>query len=134
NRKSFFRKAKEAIKAIELEFKYSKEEILDLYFNNVYFGKNFWGIRTASIHYFGKEVEELTQPQIIYLLTLLRGPNLYANNALLTKTRYNHLNELLYRRKKISKRRFEKNKSLKLKIVNQSIRTIKQVSIPFITE
>jgi membrane peptidoglycan carboxypeptidase len=96
NRKSIPRKIKEVLKAIELEKNYSKDEILNLYFNNVYFGKNLIGIRSAGLYYFGKEVESLTQPELLYLLTILRGPNYYLKFPEKSIRRYEFLSESLY--------------------------------------
>jgi membrane peptidoglycan carboxypeptidase len=77
NSKTILRKLRETIKAIQIENKYSKDEILNMYFNNVYFGKNLRGIRIAALTYFCKEVENLNQSEILYLITILRGPNYY---------------------------------------------------------
>jgi ribosomal RNA assembly protein len=62
--KTVTRKIIETIKAIQIENQYSKDEILNQYFNNVYFGKNIWGLRAAGLYYFGKEIEKLTQTEI----------------------------------------------------------------------
>ncbi len=50
---TFDRKAKELFLAIEIEKKYSKEEILTMYLNNAYFGNGVWGVQDASRKYFG---------------------------------------------------------------------------------
>ena len=55
NSRTIYRKIKESYKAINLENSFSKDEILNLYFDNVYFGKNLRGVRTASIFYFDKD-------------------------------------------------------------------------------
>jgi membrane peptidoglycan carboxypeptidase len=86
NRKNIFRKVTETNLAFDLENQYSKDEILDLYFDNVFWGKKNYGLRTASLEYFLKEPENLTTKEQITLLTLLRGPNYYIkNDALLEK-------------------------------------------------
>ena len=94
NRKTISRKLKETLKAIQIERKYSKDEILNLYFNSVYFGKNIWGLRTAGLFYFGKEVEKLTQSEQLYLLTILRGPNYYSKRPEVTGKRYDVINNI----------------------------------------
>jgi membrane peptidoglycan carboxypeptidase len=128
------RKIRETIIALELEIKYPKEEILNLYFNNVYFGKNLRGLRTASIHYFEKEVELLNQKEQLLLLTLLRGPNYYLKNPDQFKLRYNILNQKLYDKNLISKNRYAKNKNPNQDLKNNSLEIINNRVIPFITK
>jgi penicillin-binding protein 1A len=133
NRKTVSRKIKETFKAIQLEKQYSKEEILNLYFNNVYFGKNIWGLRTAGLYYFGKEVEKLTHTELLYLLTILRGPNYYSKRPEITLKRYKTINNILYDRNVISKSRFQKNAKSKPTITETQLSNIKNASIPFIS-
>lgn len=132
-RKTVTRKLKETIKAIQIEKQFSKDEILNLYFNNVYFGKNIWGLRTAGLYYFGKEVEKLTQTELLYLLTILRGPNYYTKRPEITQKRYNTINNILLERKLISKSRFQKNINSKLTISETQLSSFKNAAIPFIT-
>ncbi|MEA4820900.1 MAG: transglycosylase domain-containing protein [Erysipelotrichales bacterium] len=132
NRKTVTRKLKETIKAIQIEKHYSKDEILNLYFNNVYFGKNIWGLRTAGLYYFDKEVENLTQTELLYLLTILRGPNYYTKSPEITHKRFNSINNILLERKIISKNRFQKNIKSKMNISESELLNFKNASIPFI--
>ena len=53
--KKIIRKIKELITAIKIERAYTKSEILELYFNSVYFGHGTYGVQAASLYYFGKE-------------------------------------------------------------------------------
>lgn len=131
-RKTAARKLKETIKAIQIEKQYVKDEILNMYFNNVYFGKNIWGLRTAGLHYFGKEVEKLNQTELLYLLTILRGPNYYYKRANVTRKRYKIINNILLDRKIISKSRFLKNEKSKILVSETPISSFKNASIPFI--
>ena len=109
NKKTISRKLRETLKAIEIESQYSKDEILNLYFNNVYFGKNLSGLRTAGLYYFGKEVVELNQSELLYLLTILRGPNYYARRPEIAISRFKFISNTLYKRNLISKNRNRKN-------------------------
>ncbi|WP_162989976.1 biosynthetic peptidoglycan transglycosylase [Chryseobacterium sp. 6424] len=102
NSKTLIRKIRETLIAFKLEYKYSKDEILNLYFNNVYFGKNLRGVRSASLFYFDKEPEKLNTNEIVFLITILRGPNYYLNNIEATIRRKNMLSELLYKNHKYS--------------------------------
>lgn len=130
--KTVTRKLKETIKAIQIEKQFSKDEILNLYFNNVYFGKNIWGLRTAGLYYFGKEVEKLRQTELLYLLTILRGPNYYIKRPEITQKRYNAINNILLERKVISKSRFQKNIKSKPTISETQLLSFKNTAIPFI--
>src|SRR5512133_1327170 len=58
--KTLDRKLTEGIMAVEMEKKYTKRQILEMYFNEIYFGNGAWGIAQASLTYFDKSPEELT--------------------------------------------------------------------------
>jgi len=73
--RSIERKFKEIPLAIELERRYTKEEILEMYLNVSFWGGNLWGIRAASEAYFGKDPGELTLAEGAYLAALIPGPN-----------------------------------------------------------
>jgi penicillin-binding protein 1A len=72
------RKIKEAMLALKIEYKYTKNEILQMYLNQVYFGSGAYGVEAASRTYFGKHVEELTLPECALLAGLPRAPNEYS--------------------------------------------------------
>lgn len=71
------RKVEEMFIAHELEEKYSKDEILEFYLNNIYFGNGYYGIQTASKGYFNRDVQELTLSQIAFLCAIPNNPTLY---------------------------------------------------------
>jgi penicillin-binding protein 1A len=71
------RKAKEFITAIEIERTYTKDEILALYLNTVYFGSGAYGIETAAQTYFGKPASQLTIPECATLVATLKNPSAY---------------------------------------------------------
>ncbi|MGW8322231.1 MAG: transglycosylase domain-containing protein, partial [Thermodesulfobacteriota bacterium] len=81
-KRTFSRKAKEALMALLLEIRYSKEQILEAYLNEIYFGQKgsqgVYGVGEASEFYFGKPVRKLTLPESAVLAGLIRSPNLYA--------------------------------------------------------
>jgi penicillin-binding protein 1A len=77
-RKSIFRKLKEILTAIELERRYSKDEILEMYLNIAYFGEGAYGIEAASHTYFGIPADELSVDQSALLIALLKAPNRYS--------------------------------------------------------
>jgi penicillin-binding protein 1A len=77
NEVSFTRKIKEALLALKIERTYSKDKILELYMNEIYFGLGTYGIAAASLVYFDKGVNELTVPEAAYLAALPKAPNNY---------------------------------------------------------
>ena len=76
--KSYTRKLKEAVLAMRLEERYSKEAILEAYLNRVYFGDGFYGIEAAALGYFGKTAAELDAVESAMLAGLIKGPSLYS--------------------------------------------------------
>jgi len=73
--KSYKRKLMEAFVAQRIEKKYSKTEILELYLNRIFFGKNFYGIQAGARGYFGKDTKDLTIEEAATLAALIKSPN-----------------------------------------------------------
>ncbi len=73
---SYARKLKEQLRAIQLEKKYSKEQILTYYCNKIYFGGSIYGVGEAAGYYFGKNVQDLTLPEAVTLTVLIPTPSL----------------------------------------------------------
>lgn len=71
------RKAKEALLALQIERHFSKPEILELYLNQVYFGKSAYGVQAAAKIFFGKEVSQMTLAECAMLAGFIRSPNSY---------------------------------------------------------
>src|SRR5437667_6954148 len=76
--KSLERKLKEAVLALELERRYSKDRILEMYLNQVYFGHGAYGVEAAARTYFGKSVSELSVRESALLAGLPRAPTSYS--------------------------------------------------------
>ncbi len=76
--KSFTRKVKEALLAVEIEKHYSKDKILELYFNQVYFGHGAYGVEAAAQTYFKKSVEQLTLAEAAMLAGLPSAPTRFS--------------------------------------------------------
>jgi len=74
---SYKRKIQEIWLAIQLERNYSKEEILELYLNRIYFGNGAYGVEAATRTYFGKNVGELTIAEAAMIAGAVRWPNFY---------------------------------------------------------
>ncbi|WP_336972792.1 transglycosylase domain-containing protein [Sphingobium aromaticiconvertens] len=73
--RTFGRKAREALIAFWLEAWLTKDEIMERYLSNVYFGDNVYGLRAASLHYFNRKPERLTIPQAAMMAGLLKAPS-----------------------------------------------------------
>ena len=82
------RKLLEVVLAFEIENKYTKKQILEMYMNQIYFGQGCYGIQTASKVYFGKDVKDLTLPQCAMLAGLPNSPNYYSPFRSLEAAKY----------------------------------------------
>ncbi len=71
------RKAREAILAFRLESTLSKQQILEIYLNSIFLGRNAYGVQAAARAYFDKDVNELTLPEAAYLAVLPQAPSNY---------------------------------------------------------
>lgn len=75
--RSLTRKIREAFIAKELEHKYTKDEILSMYLNRIYFGQGAYGIESASMYYFDKHVQNLDIAEAATLAAIPKSPNYY---------------------------------------------------------
>jgi len=79
--KSIDRKMAEIMMALQVEKDYSKDELLELYVNSIYFGNQFYGIGEASRGYFGVEPAQMTDSQSTILAGIPNAPSAYAWNT-----------------------------------------------------
>ena len=77
-RKTIVRKIKEAILAFQLERRYTKNEILELYLNQVYFGSGAYGVASAANIFFGKSVQELNLAECALIAGMPKSPSRYS--------------------------------------------------------
>lgn len=103
--KTISRKLEEAVLAYQMEKKYSKDEILEMYLNFVYFGRGYYGVEAAALGYFGVHASELSIAQAAALAGVLKSPTNYAphlkpedclrrrNNILSLMCEYGHISE-----------------------------------------
>ena len=77
NEVSIDRKIKEMILAFRIESTFTKDQILELYLNEINLGAGNWGVVTAALNYFNKSLDELTVAQAAYLAALPKAPNNY---------------------------------------------------------
>jgi len=80
NDQTISRKIKELILSLRIEKSYSKEFILELYLNEIYFGRRSYGIASAANNYFNKSIFDLNIQEFAYLAALPKGPNNYDPN------------------------------------------------------
>jgi penicillin-binding protein 1A len=81
NRYTFSRKVREAILSLALERKFSKDQILELYLNKVYFGGGSYGIDAASRKFFGHSANQLSLPEAAIIAGLVKAPSSYSPTA-----------------------------------------------------
>lgn len=92
--KSIKRKIKEVVLAVEMEFKYTKDEILEFYLNKIPYGSNIYGIESASQTFFGKNAKDLTVAEAVALSILPQQPTYLSPYG-------KHLDELKNKQKNI---------------------------------
>jgi penicillin-binding protein 1A len=87
--RTYRRKIKELILAIKMEWVLTKDQILEMYLNQIYFGHGAYGIAAATLTYFDKSVTELSLPEAAFLAGLPKAPNTYSpfRNPDLAKSR-----------------------------------------------
>ena len=100
NEKKLARKIKEAILAIKIEQVLSKEDIIERYLNEISYGNNYYGVKTAANGYFHKSLNELTLKEIAILVGLPNAPSYY-NPLRHYKRALNRANNVLYRMKSL---------------------------------
>ena len=79
--RSYKRKLQEAYLAMELETRYTKDQILESYLNTIFLGGSYYGVRVAAYGYFGKELDQLTLRECAMLAGMTRSPNYYNPRA-----------------------------------------------------
>lgn len=104
NEKTINRKLKEFKLARALEKQYNKNEILELYLNNIYFGSGAYGIENAANYYFGKSASNLTLSESALLAGTINAPSYYSieNNPEKSIARRNLILELMHNQNKIN--------------------------------
>jgi penicillin-binding protein 1A len=100
NEKKIARKIKEAILALKIEHELSKEDIIERYLNEISYGNNYFGVKTAANGYFHKELHELTLKESAILVGLPNAPSYY-NPLKHYKRALDRANNVLYRMKSI---------------------------------
>lgn len=120
NERSIFRKIKEAILAIRLEKKYSKDEILKMYLNEVPYGSTNYGVEAASQSYFHKSAKDITLAEAAALAGMTKAPSRYLNNINLLRTRRDYILDLMLEQGYIKEEEKKEAQSSALRIYRQS--------------
>ncbi len=108
--RSFSRKIKEAMVTFLIEDKFSKEEIMEIYFNKIYLGDGIYGIGRASEYYFGKDFKDVSIAEAATLVGMLQRPNFFdpRNRKERTKQRRDLVLNRMYVTGKLDKESFKK--------------------------
>lgn len=121
--KKLIRKIKEALLSIRLETILTKEEVLERYLNQVYFGHSYYGIRTAAQGYFRKNLYELNIKEIAILVGLPKAPSFYdpTKNLKFALTRANQVVKRMHKLGWINKNEYENAINYIPKVYNDTL-------------
>jgi len=131
--KKLSRKIKEAIFALKLETALTKEQILERYLNEIYYGHGYYGIKTAADGYFHKKLEDLTLKEIAILVGLPKAPSTYAptKNYEISMGRANRVVSRMYTLGWVDKTAYENALAENPKVFDE---TLTQNKAPFIVD
>ena len=131
--KKIIRKIKEILLALRVETLLNKEEILERYLNEVYFGHGYYGIKTAALGYFNKQLNELNIKEIAILVGLPQAPSFYdpTRNLKFSLARANQVVKRLKMLGWISIKQYEEAITFKPKILDE---TLTQNKAPYIVD
>lgn len=123
NEKSMLRKFREAFATISIENKLSKDHILELYLNQIYFGSGAYGIQSAALKYFNKSIEKLSIAEAALLASLPKAPASLSisKNIKKLKNRRNSIINALYEQGYISDDEANKALSEEIEVKNKAI-------------
>lgn len=116
NERTFTRKIKELVIAARIEKTISKDQILEMYLNNVYLGSGAYGVEGAARIYFNKHIKDCTLPELALIAGLPQAPSVYSpyNNLDLAIKRRNQVLTRMYKMRYITKDDYEKAKEAKV--------------------
>jgi len=131
--KKFSRKFKEVLYSIRIEQELTKEQILERYFNEIYLGHGYYGIKTAADGYFRKPLKELSLKEIAILVGLPKAPNFYSptKNYELSLGRANRVIGRMFELGWIDQSTYEKATQERPKVYND---TLSKNSGPYIID
>ena len=131
--KKISRKIKEIIYSLKLERYLSKQQILERYLNEIYFGHGYYGVKTAAEGYFHKNLDELTLKEMAMLVGLPKAPSAYnpTRNYEISLGRANRVISRMYKIGWIDRKTYKKAISERPKVYNS---TLTQNKAPFIVD
>ncbi|MCK5310575.1 MAG: penicillin-binding protein 1A [Desulfobacteraceae bacterium] len=131
--KTLMRKIKEAILTLQIERRYTKEEILELYLNQIYFGNGAYGVEAAANTFFNKKAKDLTIGESALIAGIPKAPSLYSpmNNPELATKRKKIVLKQMVQTKKISN--VEYQNALKEDIISKNLNK-NQTIAPYFVE
>jgi len=132
--RSYTRKLKEAILAYKIDHYLTKEEILNLYLNQIYLGHGTYGIEAAAQGYFGKSARQLTLPEAAMLAGLPKAPSTYSpfTNPERARQRQAYVLERMYEDGYITQQ--ERERALNTPLVLRSVRPKEKIAPYFVEE
>ncbi|MBE7709713.1 MAG: PBP1A family penicillin-binding protein [Cyanobacteria bacterium SIG32] len=118
NEKTFTRKIKELVIAARIEKTISKDQILEMYMNNVYLGSGAYGVEGAAKIYFNKTLKDCSLPELALIAGLPQAPSVYSpyNNLDFAIKRRNQVLTRMYKMRYISKKEYEEAKKADVKL------------------
>jgi len=121
---TYWRKIKEAYLAYQLEQRYSKNEILELYLNTIYYGEGSYGVEAAAKNYFGKSAKNLNLNEAAFLAGVTRNPTGYSPYTKYREAleRRNNVLHKMYELGYITKTQYEQTKKKPLIVISQKLR------------
>ncbi len=133
-KKTYKRKIKEILLALKIDKEFSKDKILELYLNKVYFGKRAYGVAAAAKVYYGKDLSQLTLPEMAMLAGLPQAPsrNNPINRPQRALARRNHVLSRMYEVGFIDKKTYQK--AVKAPLTAKYHGAELQVRAPYIAE
>lgn len=123
NEVSYERKLVEVFLAWELEELYSKNDILEFYFNNIYFANTYYGIQAAAYGYFGRSVKDLSLSEQVFLCAIPNNPSLYDPLYHMDKTmeRRDRMLKQMFEDEKISQQEYEEALAEEIVLVSDRV-------------
>lgn len=120
NERTFDRKIRELVVAARIEKSISKDQILEMYVNNVYLGSGAYGVEAAAQTYFNKHLNQLKLPELALIAGLPQAPSVYSpfNNMDLAVQRRNQVLLRMYKMRYINKEQYEAAKEPKVRLTN----------------
>lgn len=130
------RKIQEAFLALQIERQFSKDEILEMYLNQIYFGQGAYGVQAASQVYFGKNVEDLSLGEAAMIAGLPQSPNYYSplSNMKAAKERQATVLDQMAKYGYIEQETANQTKAKEIKLSSRSSSNIASYFVDYVTQ